>query len=282
MFGMEITPRYDGPPIIELDGDAAAVAVPFERQRRRLESALHRLDDEQWRTPSRCEGWTVRDVISHLTTTNQFWALSIKAGIDGEPTRYLAGFDPKATPAALVEGTRGAAPAETLSAYVESNRRLLSLTGALDAAGWATFAEAPPGHVTISAVAHHALWDSWVHERDIFLPLGLQQDEEPDEILASLRYAAALSPAFGVSNGAEGVGALLLEVTDPAAVISVTVEDGVVRVHDDRRPDGPLVLAGAAVDLLEQLSTRAPLGLDVLPEQAWLISGLAEVFEATA
>ena len=60
-------------------------------------------------------------------------------------------------------------------------------------------------------VAHHALWDCWVHERDIVLPLGLPTAIEPDEVRACLRYAAALSPAFAISSG-RALGILLVFV----------------------------------------------------------------------
>ena len=66
----------------------------------------------------------------------------------------------------------------------------------LDADGWETLAEAPPGHIPIRALALHALWDGWVHERDIVLPLGLDPVEDDDEIRGCLLYAAALGPAF--------------------------------------------------------------------------------------
>ena len=39
----------------------------------------------------------------------------------------------------------------------------------LDDAGWATVAEAPAGLIPVRLLALHALWDCWVHERDIVL-----------------------------------------------------------------------------------------------------------------
>jgi len=35
-------------------------------ERHALVDDLSRLTDEQWRTPSLCEGWTVHDVAAHL------------------------------------------------------------------------------------------------------------------------------------------------------------------------------------------------------------------------
>jgi uncharacterized protein (TIGR03083 family) len=50
--------------------------VPLLRQRRRLAALLGSLDDQQWATTSRCEQWSVQDVVAHLVSTNQFWAFS--------------------------------------------------------------------------------------------------------------------------------------------------------------------------------------------------------------
>lgn len=102
---MQLNPRYGDDPVITFDGSPAAIAEPTIRQRRRLAAALATLDDEQWAHPSRCDGWSSRDVIVHLDSTNAFWAYSIVAGLRGEPTQLLATFDPVASPAELVDGS---------------------------------------------------------------------------------------------------------------------------------------------------------------------------------
>jgi uncharacterized protein (TIGR03083 family) len=272
---MEIAPRYDTQ-VITVDGAPDDVGAAFVRQRRRLEQALSTLTDEQWRTPSRCDGWTAQDVAAHLVGTNGFWSLSIAEGLKGSPTQYLGrGFDPKATPASMVDGMRALSPAETMAQLAESNRVLCEAVEALDDAGWSALAETPPGHLPIRLLAHHGLWDGWVHERDVLLPLGITPDEEPDEILASLRYAAALGPALA---GTDRSGALVLEVTDPDARIVVRVDDGYVHVGSGDDP-GDVVHSGRAVDVLEIVSVRAPLTQPVPDDARWLVGGLAEVFE---
>jgi uncharacterized protein (TIGR03083 family) len=277
---VKISPSYDTDPIVRLDGAPQAVGVAMLRQRRRFAAALSSLSPAQWVTPSRCEGWTVQDVVAHLTAVDQFWALSISSGLAGTPTRILVGFDPKATPAAMVDAVRGTSTADTLAAYLETNEALCAMVEALDDEGWSMIAEAPVGHVTISAAAHHALWDSWVHERDVLEPLGMTQDEEADEIVASLRYAAALGPAFALRSPTRRSGVLALDVDRPAARIIVTVDDD-VRVAEGDPPDGALVLRGDAVDVLEALSVRAPWGQPIPADAAWLLGGLTEVFESS-
>src|SRR5262249_40851911 len=151
---------------------------------------LARLDDEQWAAPSRCAGWSVQDVIAHLVGTNQFWAFSINAGLAGEPTQVLAGFDPAATPAQMVDAMRAQSPAETLEQFGEPGGALAAVVARIDDAGWSTLAEAPPGHIAIRGVVLHALWDAWVHERDVLPAVGVTPLEEPDEIAGCLHYAA--------------------------------------------------------------------------------------------
>jgi uncharacterized protein (TIGR03083 family) len=278
--GVKITPRYDTDPIISLDGPPSAIVAPFLRQRRRFAQALSSLSPEHWSAASRCVGWRVQDVVAHLTTTDRFWSFAIAAGLAGTPTRVLADFDPKATPAALVDAVRDAPSATALTQYLEATSALCALVESFDDGAWGAVAESPPGHVTISALLHHALWDSWVHERDVLLPLGIAPDEEPDEVIACLRYAAGLSPAFAMQTAGDRRGALALVVDHPDARILVTV-DAAVHISDAAAPPDALVVTGDAVELLEALSVRAPWPYPFGADDAWLVAALGAVFEST-
>jgi len=274
-------PRYDGPPLMHLAGPIGDPSVPLMRQRRRLGGLLSGLDDEQWAAPSRCDGWSVRDVVSHLVTVDQFWVLAATEGLAGRPTRYLADFDPVATPAQLVEGTRDVPPAEVLAGYLDGIEVFGSVVADLDEERWSMPCEAPPGHLPLHLLVHHALWDAWIHERDIAVPLGISTDEEPDELLGSLRYVAALGLALLACAGSERVGTLVVEGTDPA--LRVVVDAGPTVVIDgppdgDDQPAGLLHLRGSTVDLIEGLSYRAPLPQPVAESDRWLLGGLGEAF----
>jgi len=275
---MLLTPRYDEPLFLQLDLPLGDPAVPLLRQRHRFAALLSGFDEQQWAAPSRCEGWSVQDVIAHLVTANQFWAFSIAAALGGEPTRFLATFDPVATPAELVQAVRSQPPAQTLADFVTSNQALADAVAPLDDEGWSAIGEAPPGHVPLRAVAVHALWDSWVHERDVALPLGLDPVDEPDEIIGGLAYCTALGPALAVAGGSTRPGAIVVEATDPDVRFVVEVGESVV-VHAGAAPEGALRLTGPAVELLEALSCRAPLAVAVPDGQRWLLGGLAEVFD---
>jgi uncharacterized protein (TIGR03083 family) len=278
---MKITPRYGTDPIITLDGPPDAVGVPLVRQRRRFATMLSSLSPEQWEAPSRCEGWRVQDVAAHLVGVDRFWNLMIQSGLAGTPTRFLADFDPKATPASMVDAVRAASPQETLASLLEATGTLCATVESLDHEGWLAIGESPAGHVTMTTLAHHALWDCWVHERDVLLPLGMAHDEQPDEIVASLRYAAALAPMFALQAGHDRTGTLAVDVTRPDARFVVTVDDHVrVADGDGDPPPNALVLTGDAVEVLESLSVRASWRQPIPDDDAWLVATLAEVFEA--
>lgn len=275
---MEISPRYDGVPIIDIAFDPGSVRKPLLRQRRRLLDTLGGLSDDQWSAPSRCADWSVQDVVTHLIGTDGFWTASLAGGLAGKPTRFLVGFDPKATPAAMVDAAVADGPARTLAELTEATSQFCGLVEGLDVAGLEVIAEAPPGHVPAHVMLHHALWDCWVHERDICLPLGIDVPEEADEVLACLRYAIALAPALSLTNGHDGRGNLIADVSDPDATIVATVTDHVMVGSGPAPAAGP-VLRGDAVRLVEALSVRAPLDHDLGEHDRWFVEGLAEVFE---
>ncbi|MDP1818447.1 MAG: maleylpyruvate isomerase family mycothiol-dependent enzyme [Acidimicrobiales bacterium] len=256
-------------------------AVPLLRQRRRLGEILAGLDEAQWASPSRCEKWAVRDVVAHLIGTDQFWALSVTSGLAGEPTRFLTEFDPVVTPLSMVESMNHLGSAEVLSTYLAGVNGLESAFGGLHEAQWMVLAEGPPGHVPAHTLASHALWDGWIHERDIVLPLGMTPTEEPDEVAACLRYASAIGPAFLASSGSTRRGTLSVEGTDPAVRVLIEAGETVV-VGDGEPPADAVRLEGPSVALVEALTFRAPLEQDVPKDDRWLLGGLATVFDRAA
>jgi uncharacterized protein (TIGR03083 family) len=276
---VKVTPRYDGPAILSIEGDADEVGLAVSRQRRRMEGFLAALDADRWSSPSRCDAWSIQDVVAHLVGVNAFWEASVLAGLAGTPTRVLAGFDPAAHPPLLIEPMRALTGAEVLDQFVTSNDGLLGALASLDDDGWSTAAESPAGHVPIRLLAEHALWDAWVHERDIALPLGSTPVEEPDEIGISLRYAAAVGPALSISSPSAFTGALAVVATDPD--ISFVLEVGEsVTLRAGSPPPGVPCLRGGAVELTEALSVRAALPAGTPDEWRELAHGLATVFDA--
>jgi uncharacterized protein (TIGR03083 family) len=273
---MLLTPRYGPTAIIALDGDPAAVAEPCIRQRQRFLALIEDLHEDEWSHPSRCDGWSSRDVAVHLASTNAFWEFAIRSGVDGVPTEVLASFDPVATPARMVSDSTLSTD-EIIETFATSSASLAQLLLELQPTDWTAQAEAPPGHLSVSAVVHHALWDSWIHERDIALPLGRTPPVEPDEVIASLRYVAALTPALALAAGAEGTAGFDVSTSDPDTAFRVEIAADVVVTSETARSE--LELTGGSVDLLEALSFRQPLEQEIPQELDWAFAGLATAFD---
>lgn len=274
---MQLNPQYGTDPVLVLDVDPTAILEPTVRQRRRLASTIAGFTDTEWTHPSRCAGWSSRDVLVHLDSTNFFWTQSIAAGLRGEPTRFLATFDPVTSPAASVSQSQELSPAAVRDRFVESTDTLCALLESLGPDDWTLLAEAPPGHVSISAVVHHALWDAWVHERDILLPLDTDVVVADDEVTACLRWAAALGPTLARSRGVNGRGRLAVHATDPDADVLIDIGDQIVVT--DRAGAADLTLVGSAAELVDMLSIRLPLSQSIPPEATWMLDGLATTFD---
>jgi uncharacterized protein (TIGR03083 family) len=279
---MQLTPRYDGRPALSVEVPVPDPSVPLLRQRRRLAHTMGTLATEKWGTASRCSGWSVQDVIAHLIGTNRFWALSIRSGLAGAPTRYLAAFDPVATPQLMVEQMRALSPAAVLNDFAESNEDLAAALEGIDADSWSHLAEAPPGYVALRTLALHALWDAWVHERDIVIPLALNPVEEVDEVTDCLLYVAILGPAFFVTSGAAQAGTLAIHSENPEVHFVVDVTTTVVARKPVQDDVGAPRLCGTAVELIEGLSLRIPLRHHLTAGDRWLVSGLADAFKQSA
>lgn len=276
---MILSPRYGQPPLLTIDESDDNPLTPIARQHRRLAALVGDFDDEAWATPSRCTGWTARDVIAHLVGVNNFWLRSIQAGLAGHPTTILAAFDPASTPPVLVQLMAAQSNQEVFEQFVSGSEMLLGVLAGLDDHDWSIPAESPAGHVPIRLVVHHALWDSWVHERDIALPLGVNVAEEPDEVVICLRYVAALSPTLGFGSGRVITGRFAVDATNPDVRFVIDVQNS-VHAYSTLSIDEIPCVRGGAVTLTDALSLRTPLPPNTPAEWQQLLMGLKATFDA--
>ena len=143
--------------------DAAAVQELTHAERRRLVGVLDRLTPEQWTATSACPGWSVEDVVAHLSaaasTTTGAWIASI----------VRARFDADRHNDRLIARHRGATEAETLETF----------------RGLVPSRPAPAGaHVAM-------LGEVVVHGQDIARPLGIELTPDPAAVLEVARFYAA-------------------------------------------------------------------------------------------
>ncbi|GAA1862235.1 maleylpyruvate isomerase family mycothiol-dependent enzyme [Asanoa iriomotensis] len=200
----------------------------IDAQRGALTDQLEELSDDEWRHPSLCAGWTVRDVAAHLTLQHLRVGRALR-----DVARARGNVDRAVRDAAVA---KAALPTATLIAevrgHIGSRRHVPFMTD------------------------NEALIDVLVHSQDIMIPLGRRHDLPPHAAAAAadriwsrpwlframkpLRgYAFVAADAdFRVGNGpvVEGpIDAILLLMTG--------------------RPVGLPRLAGAGADDLRQPAT---------------------------
>ncbi len=188
---------------------------------------LEGLDDARWDVPSLCEGWTVHDVVAHLTDSARTTRLSFVVGL------ARAWFDFDRQNARGLQRQRGASPQETL----ERLRRVAPRTST------------PP------APLESRLVEEIVHGEDVRRPLGLAHSYPRGAVVRSLGLQARTPRSFGGAK--ETVARIRLTAVDAEVSIGVGPEVrgpalslllavcGRRAALDDLTGPGVAVLAGA-------------------------------------
>ena len=91
--------------------DKAQVWPTIAAERAALAADLEGLEASRWDTPSLCEGWTVRDVLAHMTATAKISVASFLPKLIG------SGFSLTKLQAKDLDIERGSSPADTLSRF---------------------------------------------------------------------------------------------------------------------------------------------------------------------
>jgi uncharacterized protein (TIGR03083 family) len=163
------------------DGRWRAVA----EERLALAEALAGIDEARWGSPSRCDGWNVRDVVAHLVYLAEGTRPSILLGgsfIDPRPSRSL---------------DKAARRLATSTTHAELLSRLRAASG-----GRFVLPGLPP---------EVALGEVLVHRADIASAVGLSRRPADERTRAVLEAERRLWFAFGVSRR---VRAVRFEPTD--------------------------------------------------------------------
>lgn len=265
--------QYYEPVDVVVDDDFGSVVEPWVRHRRRLLAALTALSDDQWKAQTRCDNWDVRGVISHLVTVDGFWTMVLTAALARDtPTTFIRGFDPSTGTDALIAPMIDLPPDEILEQLAGTTDRIIATVERFGPDDWSARAEAPFGHMPARLIMGHALWDSWLHERDILVPLGLAPPVEEDELLVATWYSLVVGGLQGgLIDDPEPVGAVAEQPIDvtirfddlPGWPVRVEIDTGVRVTRGD---ESDAIASGAAIDLVESIAGRSPVsGLGVLP-----------------
>ncbi|MCU1449722.1 MAG: hypothetical protein JWP02_1892 [Acidimicrobiales bacterium] len=253
---------------LRVELDPAVVLTAYARHRRRFGSSAGALDEAGLATPSRCAQWTVADVLRHGCDVDRI-IRSIWAG-----ESPIGGFDPRVTPHEWVLEGRSVPDVEVRDRYIESADAMAADVEGSGPERWGLPSLSPAGAVPWWLGVLHVLFDSWVHERDVLMPLGLEVAVVTDEVDVVLAYSLAIVPLVSRVVGTnDPVDAVVcgFRVSAGNGPVTVTRADG-----DPRVP----VLTGDRALVVDALSGRGELE-DVLtgdPAVAHLLGALARFF----
>lgn len=140
-------------------------------------------DADAWATPSLCAGWTVQDVLAHMTATASTTPISFVTGL------AKAGFSFNRFLDAGIARTKGTNPQETLDNFEAQQNSTSS----------------PPGPKP------SWLGEVIVHAEDIRHPLGLQRDYATEALVTLADFYKGSNTLIGAKNRIAG---LALRATD--------------------------------------------------------------------
>jgi uncharacterized protein (TIGR03083 family) len=148
----------------------------LEEEARRLADFFASLPDEGWDTPSRCEGWTVRDVLAHLAASQAYHHACLDDSLDDF---MFAGLDAGATGLDGFNewGIRkydGSSPAEILEEWTAATAEQIDRMRARDGGTMTTMVPDYPVRIQ----AFHCATEIATHADDVGAPVPAT---EPDD-----------------------------------------------------------------------------------------------------
>jgi len=146
-------------------------------ERKALLSDLEGLSDDQWATPSLCTGWSVQQVVGHMTSAAKTTAGSFFGGFIGSGFRFNA-FNAKGA-----DKEAAGTPAETLARFRDVLERTTH----------------PPGPVEAM------LGEAVVHPEDIRRPLGITRAYPPETVIGAIDFYSKSNLLIGGKRRAAGL-----------------------------------------------------------------------------
>ena len=193
-----------------------AILTALGEQHAELDRLLDPLPDAGWQQPTRCEGWTVADVVLHLSQTDEL-AIASAQGRFAEGLDVLAGgLDRQGNvddgAAAMVTNERGMPNAAVLERWRSGAATLRELLAASDPHRRVTWVS---GQLSIHTLTSTRLAECWIHTGDVAEALDVAQ-EPTDSLEHIARLAWRTLPYAFARDGRELAGPVAFELTSPS------------------------------------------------------------------
>ena len=173
--------------VLDISLDPGVALAPYAGHRYRFAEAVAALDRDALAARSRCSEWSVADVLRHINDVDS-WMDAIWNGASVPFTS----FDPNVTPHEFVKAGRAVPDGQVRDRFVAATPARASILSEGSAERWGDPSLSPLGAVPWWMSALHIFWDSWVHERDALLPIGIEPPVLEDEARPVTTYAVGI------------------------------------------------------------------------------------------
>ena len=163
--------------------DKSGIWPAIKVERAALAEQLGGIADDQWDVASLCEGWTVRDVLAHMTASAKINGLAFFPKLIG------AGFSLSKMQAKDIATERGSSPSDTLQRF----RSIIDST------------THPPGP------SDTWLGEAVIHSEDIRRPLAIAYDHDTEAVVRVAEFYKGSNLVVGAKGRIAG---LHLRATD--------------------------------------------------------------------
>jgi uncharacterized protein (TIGR03084 family) len=196
------------------------ILAALSEQQSELDGLINPVDESAWTKPSRCDGWTVSDVVLHLAQTNEMALASLEGTLDAYYARMLERADGEWPPSAnvddgagaMVEKERGAPPAEVYARWRNGVDTLIDAYRAADPHARVQWVAGTLSAMTLSTTR---LAETWIHTNDVAYGLGIDLGS-PERLKHIARLAWRTLPYAFMRAGRELKGAVAFELTAPS------------------------------------------------------------------
>jgi uncharacterized protein (TIGR03084 family) len=213
------------------------------QQHAELDGLVRDLDDAGWNRPSRCDGWTVADVLLHLAQTDEAAIASLGGGLDGLTRSWqnVANVDDAADD--MVAAERGRSGPELYDRWRSGTIELRSALGDDDPSRRVPWVA---GELSVRTLTATRLSEAWIHTGDVAVAFG-PLPPATDRLRHIARLAWRTLPYAFARAGRTMSGPVALELGSPSGELWYFT------------PDEPpaTTVRGAALDLCLVAGQRA-------------------------
>jgi uncharacterized protein (TIGR03084 family) len=185
-------------------------------QDRELDDLVRDLDTAGLETPSRCDGWTVADVLLHLAQSNEMAVASVtgrwEAAIESRALRMAAArpADVDELAAVMVDIDR----AEPEASRDRWQASVAAMEAAVAAADPSARVQWVAGELAARTLATTRLAEAWIHSVDVAVGLGVEL-APTDRLWHIARLAWRTVPYALARDGLEPAGPVRFALTGP-------------------------------------------------------------------